>query len=161
MPDIKPVTLEGEIAEIDHDARYFTISTRSGILSAKIFWPAQYETYMKKQRAGFYEKFTAMPTQDNAFNVIDIRYESRPADFPKSQRTGYKAPARNDALIVLQCCYKECSETTRDWAFIENECAEITPEERRNMIRNTQEHAVQQAIADAKALLQAAEIMQG
>lgn len=141
-----PVTLEGEIQDIDFQNRFFFLQTKEGL--KKVWWTAQHEKYMQKQKRGYYQNFPAIAKDETEYTVIDIRYAQRP---PEWQRKN-KAPAqRNDALIVLQACYKESCETIRQ--------ADITGQDSATLAELHQA-AVQQAITDARALIAAAKEMQ-
>lgn len=146
--DDKPITIDGEIETIDFENRYFTLRDRQGRITHKVFWFPRHESYMKKQKAGYYEKMIIEPGTSPDARLVDITYCDRPADWPKRSRSG--GAARDDRIITYQTCYKETCETARhsllhtDELFSQEECDSVM------------DWALARAKKDAKDLIEAA-----
>ena len=110
-PDTTLKTVEGNIAEIDFDNRFFTLEDKTGIIFIKIFWKPPFEEKIKKQKVGYYEAPSVEMNGENEAVMIDLPWKER-GDFPRSQRRqqqkggGRPWQPRNEKLIVLQCALK-------------------------------------------------------
>jgi hypothetical protein len=108
-------TVEGNLSEIDTDAKFIKLEDRTGKVFIKIFYKPAHEERIRKQKVGYYEA-PLVTLEENTGGLqeavlIDLPYKSRPADFPKMQRHGGQQGGRpytprNEKIIVAQCLLK-------------------------------------------------------
>lgn len=88
--DGKPVAVEGNIADIDTAAKFFTLEGRDGKVFLKVFWKLAHDAKMMKKKPGYYEApVVEMEEHTGGLQeavLIDLPWKERPADFPRSQR---------------------------------------------------------------------------
>ena len=149
-------TIEGEVASIDLEKRFFTLQDRQGIIIGKIIYGPQFDQKMAKQRVGYYEKVPVeIGEEDDTAVLQDIQFVQRPADWPRRNqgqggRKGGNWQPRNDKAVFLSVCYKECSETARTHLlqlsepFDKEECDRVM------------DWVVERTIKDAKKLMEEA-----
>ena len=111
MPD-EPISVEGNLATVDLEKRFFTLENREGVIFIRIDWdPLPYfDQKMRKQKIGYYEKPVVVMTGENTARLKELEYTARPASFPKRQQqkgTGSRQyQQRNEKLIVVQVLVK-------------------------------------------------------
>ncbi len=126
--DGKPVAVEGNIVDIDPDAKFFTLEGRDGKVFLKVFWKPAHDAKMIKQKPGYYEApVVEMEEHTGGLQeavLIDLPWKERPADFPRSQRQqgggnkggGRPYQPRNERAIIMQVVFKEACEVARQFS---------------------------------------------
>ena len=107
-------TIEGNITEIDYNNKCFGLRSGDGKTEYKVYWKPQHDSYMAKQKVGYYEKPT-VDEVDGLLKLEDIRYNPRPEGYPKLQKKsggggswGKSPEERKD--IRLMACLKSATE---------------------------------------------------
>lgn len=164
----KPVTVEGNICEIDFDNKFFTLSGKDHAPFIKIYWRPAHEEKMKKQKVGYYEAPTVEMDEPGVGGSLkegflsDLPYKERPADYPRLPRPGGAKGSggrpyqpRNEKPIIYQVCYKEACETARRVSTLQTQSKTEahTHEEIFNSLMNL---ALARAKHDAEELIKAA-----
>lgn len=109
-------TIEGNITEIDYNNKCFILQSGDWKTEYKIYWKPQHDSYMVKQKVGYYEKPT-VDEVDGLLKLEDIRYNPRPENFPKLQKKGsggkgyYGKSPEERKDIRLMACLKAAAET--------------------------------------------------
>ena len=106
--------IEGNITEIDQDNKYFILTDKEG-KSTKVFWKPQHESYISRQKVGYYEKPVVELAEDGTAQLEDIFYVQRPADYPRipKQKGQYQYRGKTDQErkeIMLMACLKSATE---------------------------------------------------
>jgi hypothetical protein len=150
-------TIEGELASIDLEKRFFTLADRNGIIyPKKIIYGPQFDQTMAKQKIGYYEKVPVEVDEDSDEAVLqDIPFVKRPDDWPRRAQPGGKRGGnwqpRNDRAIMLQVCYKEACETSR------HNIQQLTQEFDVDACNAQMDRALERAIKDAARLMKEAD----
>jgi hypothetical protein len=105
--------VEGNVTDLDLDARFFTLEDRTGKVFIKIYWKPAHEEKMRKQKPGYYEApFVEMEEKTGGLQeavLVDLPYKDR-GDFPRAQKKGGQGgrpyTPRNERIIVAQCLLK-------------------------------------------------------
>ena len=153
MPE-EPISVEGNLATVDLEKRFFTLENREGVIFIRIDWdPLPYfDQKMRKQKIGYYEKPVVVMTGENTARLKELEYTARLVSFPKRQQQkggGRPFQPRNEKIIVYQCTYKEACETVRRQLLVPQE---IFDEAEFNRVMDI---ALARAIKDGKALIEA------
>jgi hypothetical protein len=114
----KPIEAEGNIWEIDFDARYFILSGRDHKPFLKVYWRAgALEDKAREQRPGYYEAVVVEPEElDTAGGLKEAWLQSflfrQRGDFPKIPKTGKGSnyPQRNEKLIAAESLLRSYTE---------------------------------------------------
>ena len=128
--------VEGNLyGEVDFENRCFILSDREHKPWMKVYWgqaiegPKDNPTYtlnqIRRLKPGYYVAPVVGIEQSESAgglkeaSLLDLPYKDRPADFPKVPKKGggqsgsRQWQPRNERIIVLQTCYKECAEMAR------------------------------------------------
>lgn len=117
--------VEGNVAEIDLDNKYFILEDRTGKPFVKIYWKAAHEDKMRKQKVGYYEA-PLVTLEENTGGMqeailVDLPFKDR-GDFPRMQKKGgfggKSYTPRNEKIVAYECCYKEACETARHVSMV-------------------------------------------
>lgn len=100
--------LNGKLESINTEKRQFTIKDVDGVIHP-LNWVPVLDVVMQKWKPGYYLAVTM--TQDDAVKNV-VYWQEGKDKFPKPVRSGGGQP-RNERIIVLQTCYKECAEMAR------------------------------------------------
>jgi hypothetical protein len=112
--------VEGNVADLDFDARFFTLEDRTGKVFIKIYWKPAHEEKMRKQKPGYYEApFVEMEEKTGGLQeavLVDLPYKDR-GDFPRAQKKGGQGgrpyTPRNEKIVVYECVYKANADNIR------------------------------------------------
>jgi hypothetical protein len=148
-------TIEGEVASIDLEKRFFTLQDRQGIITGKIIYGPQFDQKMAKQRVGYYEKVPVeIGEEDDTAVLQDIQFVQRPADWPRRAQPGGRKGGnwqpRNDKAILLSVCYKECCE------LVKHHMLDLSESLDEKEMDRVMDWAVERAIKDAARLMKEA-----
>ncbi len=121
--------VEGNVSDLDHDAKFFVLEDRTGKAFVKIYWKAAHDEKMRKQKVGYYEA-PLVTMEENTGGMqeavlVDLPFKDR-GDFPRMQKKGYAGGGgrqyqpRNERIIVVECMLK---------AYCELWCSTNTPDQ--------------------------------
>ena len=114
--------VEGNVSDIDLDAKFFTLEDRTGKVFIKIYWKPAHEEKMRKQKAGYYEApLVTMEGKTGGLQeavLVDLPYKDR-GDFPRIQKKGGNSGGgrpftpRNEKPMIYESAFKSCVDLVR------------------------------------------------
>ena len=127
MPGANPAgeTVEGNVSDLDLDAKFFVLEDRTGKAFIKIYWKPAHDEKMRKQKVGYYEApLVTMEEKTGGLQeatLIDLPFKDR-GDFPRMQKTGgsgggWKGQPRNEKPVVFESVFKTCADLAEGQEF--------------------------------------------
>jgi hypothetical protein len=110
-----PIAVEGNVWEIDFNAKFFKLSGRDHKPFLKVYWKPQHETdtSIRKIKPGYYvAPVVDMEADTGGMReawLVGLPYKERPADYPKIPKTGKGnggGQPRNERLIAAESLLK-------------------------------------------------------
>lgn len=165
--------VEGNLyGEVDFENRCFILSDRKHKPWIKVYWGPAIEgtkdnpTYtlnqIRRLKPGYYVAPVVVIEQSESAGGLkeaslrDLPYKDRPADFPKVPKKGggqsgsRQYQQRNERIIVLQTCYKECAEMARQVIMLSSGMPEDKSDTQ--IMKELMDWVVERAKADADTL---------
>lgn len=137
--------LNGKLESINTEKRQFTIKDVDGVIHP-LNWVPVLDVVMQKWKPGYYLAVTM--TQDDAVKNV-VYWQEGKDKFPKPVRSGGGQP-RNERIIVLQTCYKECAEMARQVIMLSSGMPEDKSDTQ--VMKELMDWVVERAKADADEL---------